>query len=403
MLSRNSITFFLSALFTLSLIAPPLSTFGFQNAEEQPEQIQTSEIWISAYLASWNHYAPPGGNWGNMPTHAINWNAFTHMLYFAFQPKSDGSLSEVKKYENLNPDRLSEIVIAAHNHGKPILFTVGGWNTRDRFKSAYSDANRENFINTLIYTMKKWGFDGIDLDMEPIRDNDTAGFKKFVKELHAALQYERTPLLNRPLLTTATSWQPEMFAELQDKFDQINLMTYDLSGAWSGWVTWHNSPLYNGGHTFSNGNSLPSVNSKIDKFINAGIKPGKIGIGIDFYGYVWHGVSEPREGWSGKAPRVERPGGVPYYELAKRYNLSKAEWDNDAQVSFLSIKSPEQFVSFDNERSVRQKIDYLKRKKLGGAILWEISGGYQKDQPPSSRNKLLQAVEEELNQQKNPQ
>ncbi|MEX2396291.1 MAG: hypothetical protein WD491_04655, partial [Balneolales bacterium] len=62
-----------------------------------------SDIWVGAYLGSWNHYAPPTGNWGNLPTEEIDWDAFTHMYYFAFSAQSDGTLSTVADYENLSP------------------------------------------------------------------------------------------------------------------------------------------------------------------------------------------------------------------------------------------------------------------------------------------------------------
>lgn len=382
-------------MFLFGIIALCHSTLKAQtNSVTEQEE---SDIWISAYLASWNHFAPPGGNWGNLPTEEIEWEAFTHLIYFAFVPKSDGSLSEVKPYENLSPDRLNSIVTAAHSHNKPVLLAIGGSNSRKRFKQNLSTENRAKFIRNIISTMKRWNFDGIDLDMEPIRKSDTANYITFVNELHEALQNETTPLLDRPLLTAATNWEPQMFSKLHEKFDQINLMTYDMSGAWQGWVSWYNSPLYNGGETFSNGNPLPSVNRKVKRFIDAGIPSQNLGLGIDFYGYIWHGVTAPRQDWTGKAPKVERPGGVPYHELANNYDLSQAQWDSIAKVPYLSVNSPKQFVSFDNERSIKEKINYVRSENLGGAIIWDISGGYRKELPANQRNILLQAVQKMLN------
>ena len=78
---------------------------------------------------------------------------------------------------------------------------------------------------------------------------------------------------------------------MQSKFDQINLMTYDLSGPWQGWVTWFNAPIYNEGLTFPSvpGELLPSIEGAVTNFLAGGIATNKLGIGIPFYGYIWQG------------------------------------------------------------------------------------------------------------------
>src|SRR5205807_4635839 len=86
--------------------------------------------------------------------------------------------------------------------------------------------------------------------------------------------------------------QPALIASLQSQFDQINLMTYALSGPWPGWVTWFNSPIYDGGYRFpSTGGPVPSTDGMLASFLSAGVAASKLGIGIDFYGELWTGGS----------------------------------------------------------------------------------------------------------------
>ncbi len=357
------------------------------------------DIWISAYFASWNHYAPPGGNWGNLPTDAIDWDAFTQMIYFAMHVNADGSLGPVAQYQNMNPDRINAIVAAAHAHHKPILISVGGAGNHDEFAAAIASGVRSDFVANLVQLLDDWGFDGIDIDMEPIRSADEADFKAFIHELHTALQSKTTPMLSRPRLTAAVGREAALFHELQDAFDQINLMTYDFSGAWQGWVTWHNSCLSNGGYTFpSTGQEVPSVEREVRRFMDAGVPAAKLGIGIDFYGYVWSGgVYEPRQSWT-TAPTVDD--NVAYHDLIADYDFSTYyRWDPDAHAAYLSIQdqTPQKFVSFDDERSITEKINYVRQQGLGGAIVWELGGGYVKDAPAGHRDPLLQAVKSALN------
>lgn len=368
---------------------------------------QVRDIWVGAYLASWEHFAPPTGNWGRLPTEEIDWEAITHLYYFALNANRDGSLQKIEPYENMGPDRINQIVSAAHQHNTQVLFSVGGWGNHEGFSNAIKPEIRPIFIQNLVAVLKDWGFDGIDLDMEPIRDEDIENYKAFVKELHSKLQDLDTPMSSPPLLVAATDWQPEMFSELQDYFDQINLMTYDFSGAWEGWVSWHNSPVYSGGKTFPGSNKpLPSVDRQVTEFINAGVEPGKLGIGIDFYGYVWQGgsgtdtggVTRPNQQWSTPPGVTDN---VPYHRIMEEYYREEFfRWDEDAQAAYLSIErsvpSESIFVSYEEEKAIEKKIRYAYENELGGVFIWELAGGYQREKPAGSRDLLLRAVKETI-------
>lgn len=372
----------------------------------------TSDMWVSAYMASWNHYAPPTGNWGDLPTDEIDWEAFTHLFYFSLKANTDGSLSEIAEYKNMSPDRIKAIVSAAHNNDTPVIITIGGWGNHDGFSQSISSGTRAAFVANIVSLIHTWGFDGIDIDMEPIKDADVQNYKAFIRELNTALGQIKTPLLDKPLLTAATGSQPGMFSDIQQYFDQINLMTYDYSGAWQGWVSWHNSALYDGGLTFPNNSSrnLPSIDGSVSEFVASGIPPSKLGIGIDFYGYVWSGgagtsnggITDPNQSWS-SVPTVTD--NVPYSEIMDKYfNENVARWDDKARAPYLCIDMPEdkddKFISYDDTRAVKEKINYIRQNQLGGAIIWELSGGYRKDQPAGSRDKLLQSVKNAVWQSK---
>jgi GH18 family chitinase len=119
------------------------------------------------------------------------------------------------------------------------------------------------------------------------------------------------------MLTVAAPAYPEygdsptaeftMLASVQAAFDQINIMTYDLSGPYEGWVTWYNSPIYDGGYTFPSVPTelVPSINGAVSNFVNNGVLPGKLGVGTPFYGYIWTGgpgVTQPRQSWPDTNP-----------------------------------------------------------------------------------------------------
>lgn len=359
-------------------------------------------MWVTAYIAGWALNAPPGGNYGPLPAVEVDYRAFTHAVLFALTVKADGSLCCIADYDTFAPDRIRAVVDGGHQAGRPVLFSIGGAGNTE-FATAIGPSTRAALVGNVVGVLTTWGFDGVDLDLEPINPGDEASFAAFVNALHAALQARATPLLPRPLLTAACGNNPALFASLAPKFDQINLMTYDLSGAWPGWVTWHNAPVYNGGYRFPSSNGLvPSADALVEGYLDAGVPPGRLGIGLDFYGYVWSGgagtptggVTAPRQEYS-TAPTVQ--GNVSYAALMDTlFAPARRRWDSAALAVYLSIDEPgsanDKFVSYDDAQTAQAKADYIRARGLGGMILWELSGGWQPAKPAGQRDALLQSV-----------
>ena len=137
-------------------------------------------------------------------------------------------------------------------------------------------------------------------------------------------------------------------------------------------------------------------------FLAAGIPASKLGIGIDFYGYVWNGgngtttggVTKPRQTWTSD-PWVQ--GNVPYYTIMQDYYQPQYyNWDDAAKASYLSIddtgSTNDKFISYDDEKTVQAKFDYARTKGIGGLIIWELGGGYRANQSAGQKDVLLQAV-----------
>jgi len=193
-----------------------------------------------------------------------------------------------------------------------------------------------------------------------------------------------------------------MYASLQNQFDQINVMTYDLSGPYGGWVTWFNSPIYDGGYRFpSSGGLVPSVDGAINNFITNGVSPGKLGIGIAFYGDIWQGgtgtssggATQPRQSWT-TAPSMNQSA---YNTIISAYYQSNLyHWDTNAQAAYLSISnaSPanDMFISYDDPRTCQSKVSYARNHALGGVMIWELAQDHQNGQSDPLLATIKQAL-----------
>lgn len=357
-----------------------------------------ADLWSTGYYPGWEQAA--------MPASSIDFTTLTHVIHFSVVPNSDGTLDS--SANSISTANSADVVSQAHAAGRKVLICVGGAGTESLFQGATSPANLPVFINSLTNFMATRGYDGVDIDWEPLPSSDARQYTNLVIGLRSALnafsQYK--------LLTAAAGAYPPygdsvtaeyvMFAALQDQFDQINIMTYDLSGPYSGWVTWFNSPIYDGGYHFpSSGGLVPSVDGAVTNFLTSGVAPAKLGIGIAFYGYLWTGgsgtsslcITQPRQSWT-NAPTATA---IRYSDIMTGYYQTNLyHWDTSAQSAYLGITNANpinnMFISYDDQRTCQAKVSYARNHGLGGVMIWELAQDHQSGQP----SPLVQALKQAL-------
>ena len=353
-----------------------------------------NKIRVTGYYAGWMQ---GWYNNGHLPSDKIDYGALDYIIHFGLVPNSDGTLDSASN--SIVPFNSSSLVSEAHANGKKVLICIGGWGTGDYFRSATSPVRLLFFVTDLVDFMFQRGYDGIDVDWETLEESDSVQYVNFIRLLRAALNTVDTSAI----LTVATAWQPLIIASVQQYVNQINLMTYDLSGAWQGWVSWYNSPVFSAGNNFpSNGKPVPSVDNMVNEFVAAGVDKSKIAIGIDFYGYIWSGgsgtgtggVTSPFQSWS-QPPSVEP--NVPYYQIIDQYFKPQYyRWDPNAEASYLDIDvscdDSDKFISYDDDRTCRAKVEYAIKNGLAGVFIWELGAGVTSDNQQNLLNDIRVAA-----------
>ena len=365
-------------------------------------RIACADLWVTVYY--------PGYRQSYLPPAKIDFATVSHVVHFSLGPNADGSLNT--GLNGITPAYSADLVSHAHAAARKVLVCVGGADSQTGFQGATASGNRAKFISNLTNFVAVYGYDGIDIDWEPLPASDTTQFTNFVNGLRSALN----GFSQHKLLTAAAGAYPPygdppgmqyaMFAALQNQFDQINVMTYDLAGPYPGWVTWFNAPIYDGGYRFpSTGELIPSADGALTNFISNGVAPAKLGVGIAFYGDIWAGgagtttggASLPRQSWT-NAPSVTP---VAYFDIMSTYYQSNLyHWDSAAQAAYLSIDNPgsanDQFISYDDEHTCQAKVSYARNRHLGGVMIWELGQGYRATQPAGQRDPLVQAIKQAL-------
>jgi len=344
-------------VFTLFMLIKP--EYGYS-------QLVGETHWISTYVASWNYNVGGHGNWGNTAREDLNWDSFTHGIFFA-QGISAGTCqpNPAIAWDNVSPDRINAFVSDAAANDVPAIMSFGGAGN-EAFMDCI-ESSPETVANGIADFVQQWGFDGADLDAEPVRDHPN--YDVFIQTLR-----QRLP---NAIITAAVNGAPTLFARVHPHFDQINIMTYDLSGAWEGWYSWHNSAIFSAGDGGAPKNipgsstEYPNVEQWVNRFHDAGVPLEKLGFGIDLYGYVWTGVNAPQQDAAGAQRRF---GETSYDNLVAEFPgiASSPQWDADAQAAWYGTSN--QFVSFDNQQTIDAKFEYARQKGVGGMIVWEYGG-----------------------------
>src|ERR1043165_7223750 len=129
-----------------------------------------ADLWCTGYYPGWEQSA--------MPASAVDYSALTHIIHFSIVPNPDGSLNTSDN--SLSVGNSANVVTNAHAAGRKVLVCVGGASTQTEFQGAASDANRGAFITNLVNFMSSRGYDGIDVDWEPLDPADAHPFTNFV-------------------------------------------------------------------------------------------------------------------------------------------------------------------------------------------------------------------------------
>jgi chitinase len=338
--------------------------------------------WVLGYYVGYERDLYPIGE--------VDFTAVTHLMVGRARPLADGSVTTDFDIDDVNgPLWASAAVAATHAASRKAVLMVGGAGEIDGWRGAADATHRAAFVVNLLDVVDRFGFDGLDLDWEPLEDGDRADFAA----LAAALRAGRPGLI----LTVPVGWINANFADpdpwwgtIAPLFDRVDVMTYDMAGPWDGWQSWHNAALY--GETPT---TPSSVASSVAFFLASGVPAARLGVGTAFYGYCWQNVTGPHQDGGSIAAG---DGTMSYANIAENYvTPAVSAWDATARVPYLSSAAPLganacNFVSYEDAASIAEKGAFVRAQGLGGTIIWTISQGHLADQPAGQRDPLLDAI-----------
>jgi chitinase len=323
-------------------------------------------------------------------------------------------------------------------------------------------AGIDTFADSVVAFLRQYGFNGVDIDYEYPTSNNKAGnpldfaqadakraglnasYVVLMKTLREKLDAAAAADGKYYMLTVAapaSGWLlrgMESYQALQ-YLDYVNIMSYDLHGAWNQYVG-PNAALFDNGDdgelaaagVYGAYSGIGYLNTDwAYHYFRGALPSGRVNIGVPYYTRGWQNVSGGTNGLWGTAPKTadcppgtqspcgngavgidnlwhdanisggEEPAGSNPMWHAKNlqegrtgdylaaYGLTPATDPTDVLTgTYTRFYSPQLvapwlwnaqkrvFLSTEDDQSIGAKADYVVSKGIGGIMIWELAGDY---------------------------
>jgi chitinase len=310
--------------------------------------------------------------------------------------------------EPLNGNFGQLLKLKAKHPNLKVMMSLGGWTWSKYFSDgALTAAARATLVSSCVDMFIKGNlpslgpgesggpgsaagvFDGIDLDWEwpasegnagnIIRPEDRENFTLLLAEFRRQLdeygratgrRYELSAFLPAAPAKISAGFERGIFTHL----DFATVQGYDFHGTWES-VTNHQSAIREPA-------AAPvTPDFSIDRAVRAWIANGaprrKLVIGIPYYGQGWTGIAGGGDGMfqssTGPAPGTWAPGNEDYKKLATLTDTGFAV-HRDLRAGHAWLFDGTTLWTFDDPLAALQKTLYIRHQRLGGAMVWELSG-----------------------------
>ena len=439
------------ALSAMALSVVPTS-FAVEAAPKAPEAKknadQSVERKIVGYFPEWAYKSEAQGYFNVTD---LQWNELTHIQYsFAMVDEKTNKIKFGDEFAAIKED-FSDFTdeqmtfngkvyrpdpslpykghfnimqqLKKENPDVDLLISIGGWaGSRGFYTMMDTDAGIKTFADSCVDFIRKYGFDGVDIDFEypsstsqsgnpddfdvsePRRKVINANYNKMMKVLRETIDKAGKEDGKDYLLTAAVTASSWVLGGVPDnsyakELDFLSVMSYDFHGGWNEFVENLANIYPDPADTETLQMLMPVLNMDwAYRYYRGVLPPEQILMGIPYYSRGWenvnggdgtglHGKSKtPASGkynvWGDDLDgdgELEPAGANPLWHIMNLMeqdpNLTK-HWDDIGKVPHVWQDKEKVFLSFEDEQSIDERLKYIQEQNLGGALIWVMNGDY---------------------------
>nr|XP_020652508.1 chitinase-3-like protein 1 [Pogona vitticeps] len=332
---------------------------------------------VVCYFTNWSQYRETTGRF---TPENIDPSLCSHIIY-AFAKIEDNVIAnsewnDATMYKKINS-------LKSRNPSLKTLLSVGGYGvgTAPFRRITRSPFYRSEFVISVVQFLQQHNFDGLDLSWHGAEQSDKERLSDLVKDLSAAFNNEG---MQKFILSVSVPAGKEAIDKgydiktISEYVDFLNAMTYDFHGYWednSHPYTGHGSPLQKG-HADSGSASAYNVDYAVHFLKTEGAPLQKIVMAIPTHGRTFTlssaqtVVAAPASGPGTPGAFTKKAGTLAYYEICSFNHGATKRWIEEQSVPY-SYKG-NQWVGYEDTRSVQIKARYVKSNHLGGVNIWSL-------------------------------
>lgn len=356
------------AFITYLLLPPQIPISPLGTPVSTPSELDDSKHIVLGFAPYWNMK--------KLSPESLE--SITHFAYFALHLRGSGEIYTKVNAREEDPGYTNYKRLLSSNGYNNLILTFMQEDEEALVAMLNSQAARKVAINNILNTLAESRGVGVNIDLEPIGPiseslrNSFTLFIKELKEKSCSLSAVNCPLLTISIYPSAAArerlWDLRELAPLTDYFV---VMTYDYTMPKSERAG-PNSPLRDFTGEFEH--SIIKNLGELTKVIPA----NKILLGIPLYGYEWETIDSSKyssttsRGVTASLERIEEMLNEQILELV---------WDRNSLTPYgVSTESGSHSqIYFENEASIRLKLDLVRSSGLGGIALWAL--GYDNNVP----------------------
>ncbi|KAG9251053.1 family 18 glycoside hydrolase [Emericellopsis atlantica] len=268
-------------------------------------------------------------------------------------------------------------LLKRRNRNLKVLLSIGGWTYSANFRApASTPQGRSAFAKSGVELVKKYGFDGLDIDWEyPQNADEARNFVELLAETRRELDRYSQEVGggHHYELTVACPAGAQNFTKMDipgmDQYlDFWNLMAYDYAGSWDS-VSGHQANLF---PSPDNPASTPfSTAAALDHYLRSGVRPDKLVLGMPLYGRAFENTGGLGQPFQGVGEGTWEQGVHDYKKLP--LPGSQEIYDQAAGATYCFSQDQRKLVTYDTPQMAQIKTQFLMDRGLGGAMWWESS------------------------------